>query len=120
MKELKIAIDKFKNLNILNSSLSFDEFSRYINSKKVLDIIEKILNLLDNRINKRIFLSGWFLLKYHLEVFTNKIELEKLIIDKIINISKIIVNNNIKTKENIDEINNLINDYEKQFEPSRS
>ena len=54
MKELKIAIDEFKNLNILDSSLSFNEFTRYINSTKVLRVVEKILQLLNNK-NKIIF-----------------------------------------------------------------
>ena len=120
MKELKIAIDEFKNLNILDSSLSFNEFTRYINSTKVLRVVEKILQLLNNKnknpiISPRIFISGWYILKYHSDIFTNKNDLEKLIIEKIIAISKIIVSNNIRTEEDIDNFTKNIYEYEKQF-----
>ena len=115
MKELKLAIDEFKNLNILDSSLSFEEFTSYINSTKVLQVIKKILQLLNNKINPRIFISGWYILKYHKDIFTNKNDLEKLIIEKIIIISKIIVSNNLITNEDIDKFNNIIYEYEKQF-----
>ena len=120
MKELKIAIDEFKNLNILNASLSFNEFTKYINSTKVVQIVEKILQLLDNNkqksiINPRIFISGWYILKYHKDIFTNKNDLEKLIIEKIISISKIIITNNIITDEDIDKFKTIIYEYEKQF-----
>jgi hypothetical protein len=120
MKELKIAIDEFKNLNILNTSLSFNEFTKYINSTKVLQVVEKILQLLNNNkqksiINPRIFISGWYILKYHKDIFTNKNDLEKLIIEKIIEISKIIITNNIITGEDIDKFKTIIYEYEKQF-----
>jgi len=122
MKELKIAIDEFKNLNILDASLTFDEFTKYINSKKVLQIVEKILQLLNIKnncksvlISPRIFISGWYILKYHSEIFTNKNDLEKLIIEKIIQISKIIILNNIKTTDDIDFFVQIIYEYEKQF-----
>ena len=75
MKELKIAIDEFKNLNILNASLSFNEFTKYINSTKVLQVVEKILQILNNKINPRIFISSWYILKYHKDIFTNKKDL---------------------------------------------
>lgn len=120
MKELKIAIDEFKNLNILDASLSFNEFTKYINSTKVLHVVEKILQLLNNKnknpiISPRIFISGWYILKYHQDIFTNRNNLEKLIIEKIIEISKIIVSNNIKTEEDIDNFVKIIYEYEKQF-----
>ena len=120
MKELKIAIDEFKNLNILDASLSFNEFTKYINSTKVLHVVEKILKLLNNKnknpiISPRIFISGWYILKYHQDIFTNRNNLEKLIIEKIIEISKIIVSNNIKTEEDIDNFVKIIYEYEKQF-----
>jgi len=119
MKELKIAIDEFKNLNILDSSLSFNQFTNYINSTKVLQVVEKILQLLNKKKNistsPRIFISGWYILKYHREIFTNKNDLEKLIIEKIIAISKIIVSNNINTKEDIDNFVKIVCEYEKQF-----
>jgi hypothetical protein len=115
MKELKIAIDEFKNLNILDASLSFTDFTKYINSTKVLQVVEKILQLLKNKIKPRIFISGWYILKYHNDIFTNKNDLEKLIIEKIIIISKIIVSNNLNTKDDINRFNNTINEYEKQF-----
>ena len=91
MKELKLAIDEFKNLNILDASLSFNEFISYINSTKVLRVVEKILKLLNYKnqntkinpiISPRIFISGWYILKYHQDIFTNKNDLEKLIIEK--------------------------------------
>ncbi len=75
MKELKLAIDEFKNLNILDSSLSFEDFTRYINSTKVLQVVEKILQLLNNKIKARIFISGWYILKYNNDIFTNKNDL---------------------------------------------
>ena len=123
MKELKIAIDEFKNLNILDSSLSYEEFTKYINSTKVLRVVEKILHLLNNKISPiispiispRIFISGWFILKYHVDIFTNKNDLEKLIIEKIITISKIIILNNLTTNEDIDKFSSIIYEYEKQF-----
>jgi hypothetical protein len=122
MKELQIAIDEFKNLNILDSSLSFNEFTKYINSTKVLQVVKKILQLLNNKNNKnqnpispRIFISGWYILKYHRDIFTNKNDLEKLIIEKIITISNIIVSNNIRTEEDIDNFTKNIYEYEKQF-----
>ena len=115
MKELKLAIDEFKNLNILDSSISFEDFTRYINSTKVLQVVEKILQLLNNKIKAKIFISGWYILKYHNDIFTNKNNLEKLIIEKIIIISKIIVSNNLITNEDFDNFNNIINEYEKQF-----
>jgi len=125
MKELKIAIDEFKNLNILDASLSFEKFTKYINSTKVLQVVEKILQLLNYKnisnpiispiISPRIFISGWYILKYHQDVFTNKNDLEKLIIEKIIVISKIIISNNITTNEDIDKFNIIIYEYEKQF-----
>ena len=121
MKELKIAIDEFKNLNILDSSLSFNEFTKYINSTKVLRVVEKILQLLNNNnklipiISPRIFISGWYILKYHHDILTNKNDLEKLIIEKIIAISKIIVSNNINTEEDIDNFVKIVCEYEKQF-----
>jgi hypothetical protein len=122
MKELKIAIDEFKNLNILNDSLSFNQFTNYINSTKVLLIVEKILQLLNKKnnkvipiINSRIFISGWYILKYCSDIFTNKNDLEKLIIEKIIAISKIIVSNNINTEEDIDNFVKIVCEYEKQF-----
>ena len=115
MKELKIAIDEFKNLNILDTSLSFNEFTRYINSTKVLQVVEKILQLLKNKIKARIFISSWYILKYHQDIFTNKNDLEKLIIEKIIIISKILVSNNLITNEDINNFNKIINEYEKQF-----
>jgi hypothetical protein len=125
MKELKIAIDEFKNLNILDASLSFEKFTKYINSTKVLLVVEKILQLLNYKnisnpiispiISPRIFISGWYILKYHQDIFTNKNDLEKLIIEKIIVISKIIISNNITTNEDIDKFNIIIYEYEKQF-----
>ena len=121
MKELKIAIDEFKNLNILDSSLSFNEFTKYINSTKVLRVVEKILQLLNNNnklipiISPRIFISGWYILKYHHDILTNKNDLEKLIIEKIIAISKIIVSNNINTEEDIDNFLKIVCEYKKQF-----
>jgi hypothetical protein len=120
MKELKIAIDEFKNLNILNISLSFNEFTSYINSTKVLRVVEKILQLLNNKnkkpiISPRIFISGWYILKFHQEIFTNKNDLEKLIIEKIIEISKIIISNNISTEEDINKFTKIIYEYQKQF-----
>jgi len=120
MKKLKIVIDEFKNLNILDSSLSFKEFTSFINSAKVLQVVEKILRLLNNNqqkpiISPRIFISGWYILKYHNDIFTNKNDLEKLIIEKIIVISKIIISNNIKTQEDIDYFVKNITEYEKQF-----
>ena len=115
MKELKIAIDEFKNLNILNASLSFNEFTKYINSTKVLQVVEKILQILNNKINPRIFISSWYILKYHKDIFTNKKDLEKLIIEKIIIISKIIVSNNLITNDDVNNFNNIIYEYEKQF-----
>ena len=122
MKELKLTIDEFKNLNILDASLSFNEFISYINSTKVLRVVEKFLQLLNYKntkinpiISPRIFISGWYILKYHQDIFTNKNDLEKLIIEKIIAISKIIVSNNINTEEDIDKFNKIIYDYEKQF-----
>lgn len=122
MKELKISIDEFKNLNILDRSLSFKEFTSYINSTKVLQVVEKILKLLNNNdsktkpiISPRIFISGWYILKYHNDIFTNKNDLEKLITEKIIVISKIIISNNIKTQQDIDNFIKNIIEYEKQF-----
>jgi len=129
MKELKIAIDEFKNLNILDASLSFDQFTSYINSTKVLRVVDKILKFLNKKnqntspispiispiISPRIFISGWYILKYHQDIFTNKNDLEKLIIEKIIAISKIIILNNINTEEDIDKFNTIILEYEKQF-----
>jgi hypothetical protein len=125
MKELKIAIDEFKNLNILDASLSFTDFTNYINSTKVLQVVEKILQLLNKKnkknnkiipiISPRIFISGWYILKFHHDIFTNKNDLEKLIIEKIIEISKIIVSNNINTEEDLDNFIKNIYEYEKQF-----
>jgi len=121
MKQLQIAIDEFKNLNILDSSLSFNQFTKYINSTKVLRVVEKILQLLNNNnklipiISPRIFISGWYILKYHHDILTNKNDLEKLIIEKIIAISKIIVSNNINTEEDIDNFVKIVCEYEKQF-----
>jgi len=120
MKELKITIDEFKNLNILNTSLSFNQFTSYINSTKVLRVVEKILQLLNNKnkkpiISPRIFISGWYILKFHQEIFTNKNDLEKLIIEKIIEISKIIISNNISTEEDINKFTKIIYEYQKQF-----
>jgi len=120
MKQLQIAIDEFKNLNILDSSLSFNEFTKYINSTKVLRVVEKILQLLNKKnqnpiISPRIFISGWYILKYHHDIFTNKNDLEKLIIEKIIAISKIIIINNIITEEDIDNFVKMVCEYEKQF-----
>ena len=120
MKQLQIAIDEFKNLNILDSSLSFNQFTKYINSTKVLRVVKKILQLLNNKnqnpiISPRIFISGWYILKYHHDILTNKNDLEKLIIEKIIAISKIIVSNNINTEEDIDNFVKIVCEYEKQF-----
>ena len=120
MKELKITIDEFKNLNILDNSLSYNQFTNYINSTKVLQVVKKILQLLNSQkinpiISPKIFISGWYILKYHPDIFTNKNDLEKLIIEKIIAISKIIVSNNISTEEDIDNFIKIIYEYEKQF-----
>jgi hypothetical protein len=120
MKELKIAIDEFKNMNILNDSLSYNQFTNYINSTKVLLVVEKILKLLNKNkfipiISPRIFISGWYILKYHRDIFRNKNDLEKLIIEKIIIISKIVISNNINTEEDIDNFIKIIYEYEKQF-----
>jgi hypothetical protein len=115
MKNLKVAIEEFKNLNILNTNLSFEEFSQFINSKKVISITNNMLKELQCKINTRIFLTGWFLLIYYKDIFTNKIEIEDLILKKFVEISIIIMNNNIVNKEQFEYINNLINDYQKQF-----
>jgi hypothetical protein len=115
MKNLKVTIEEFKNLNILNTNLSFEEFSKFINSKKVILLTNNMLGELKSKINTRIFLTGWFLLIYYKDIFTNKIEIEDLILKKFMEISIIIMNNNIVNEEQFEYINNLINDYEKQF-----
>jgi hypothetical protein len=115
MKNLKIAIEEFKNLNILNTNLSFEEFSKYINSKKVILVTNNLLLELKCKINTRIFLTGWLLLIYYKDIFTSKIEIEDLILKKFIEVSKIIMNNDIINEEQIENLKNLICDYEKQF-----
>lgn len=115
MKNLKVTIEEFKNLNILNTNLSFEEFSKFINSKKVILLTNNMLGELKSKINTRIFLTGWFLLIYYKDIFTNKIEIEDLILKKFMEISIIIMNNDIVNEEQFEYINNLINDYEKQF-----
>jgi hypothetical protein len=115
MKNLKIVIEEFKNLNILNTNLSFEEFSILINSKKVILVTEKMLKTLKCKIKTRIFLTGWFLLIFYKDIFTNKIEIEDLILKKFIEISVIFMNNNITNEQQIENLNNLIDDYEKQF-----
>lgn len=115
MKNLKLAIEEFKNLNILNTNLSFEEFSILINSKKVILVTEKMLKTLKCKIKTRIFLTGWFLLIFYKDIFTNKIEIEDLILKKFIEISVIFMNNNITNEQQIENLNNLIEDYEKQF-----
>lgn len=115
MKNLKLVIEEFKNLNILNTNLSFEEFSIFINSKKVILVTEKMLKILKCKIKTRIFLTGWFLLIFYKDIFTNKIEIEDLILKKFIEISIIFMNNNITNEDQIENINNLIYDYEKQF-----
>ncbi len=115
MKNLKIAIEEFKSLNILNTNLSFEEFSKYINSKKVILVTNNLLLEIKCKINSRIFLTGWLLLIYYKDIFTSKIEIEDLILKKFIEISKIIMNNNINNEEQIENLKNLICDYEKQF-----
>jgi hypothetical protein len=115
MKNLKVAIEEFKNLNILNTNLSFEEFTKFINSKKVILITNNMLKELQSKINTRIFLTGWLLLIYYNDILTNKIEIEDLILKKFVEISIIIMKNNIVDKEQFEYINNLISDYEKQF-----
>jgi hypothetical protein len=115
MKNLKVAIEEFKSLNILNKNLSFEEFSQFINSKKVILITNNMLKELQCKTNTRIFLTGWLLLIYYKDILTNKIEIEDLILKKFVEISIIIMKNNIVDKEQFEYINNLINDYEKQF-----
>ncbi len=115
MKNLKVVIEEFKNLNILNSNLTFEQYSIFINSQKVLLTTEKMLKTLKCKIKTRIFLTGWLLLIFYKDIFTNKIELEDLILKKFIEISKIFMNNNITNEEQINNLNNLIDDYEKQF-----